>query len=798
MAASRPPDWRALYGQLRDPVGGPAQLVHLVMTAHRAVEDAVHDAGVDPQELRMSLGAAARLAARKRAVELPEQLVGAIAYRNRITHDTFDTTDDAALEAVRVFELAWCALTGGEPTPGIPTPALRNDPADSHFLLGPWHPVGNLGAGGFGEVLLAEHNEHPGLQAAVKIMLAEHADKRSLKARFLAERNVLRDLGGNDAPAGLVRYLGSDTDDDQGVTPQWIALEYIEGMTLAECLSQGVFPDGRRADTSVERERLARDVGAEVAEAALYAHTRGYAHRDIKPRNIMLTPQGRVVLLDFGIATDARGAALTRTGAISPHTPEYAAPEVVLRSGPVSKALQSRLDVYSLGIVLLETLTGSVPDPLDGPATLLTKVENPRLRQLIAEMLDRRADHRPDMVTIRRQLLDASHDPLPVPGMAQSGGHGTWIDPEESGSQRTIVADDSVPSITTDPTPTATEEAPILPVPEAPTPAPRRPAPPPFSTRGPSVAIGIATVMALVGLGWWFLRASEVAPVEATCGNRIVEGVERCDDGNTTSGDGCSERCAIERIDDAAACGNGVLDEGETCDDGNTTAGDGCGPDCLLEQVEQPPSPPSAEATPAPVPIKATPAAAAQPVAEPAVAVVDLVAPTPTPTEVAVVEVEPTPAPDFPPRDAAALRELASTGSKAEFEKLMEHIGADPTFLQSMGRPATYAVLEQSMRRFNRAVFPSDATSDAVIEMLPTDELSCREAKVWLSWTYDDLGRNPGVRDFYARHCRKCSAAHPELTDISSKDCARTPDYSMNNGRCLHRDNLYYSTGCSP
>lgn len=113
-----------------------------------------------------------------------------------------------------------------------------------------------------------------------------------------------------------------------------------------------------------------------------------------------------------------------------------------------------------------------------------------------------------------------------------------------------------------------------------------------------------------------------------------------------------------------------------------------------------------------------------------------------------------------------------------------------------MGQRPTYELLRQSLIRFPKALYPGDGASMAVIEQLPRDTLSCRDAKIWLSWTYDDLGRSAKARAFYDRHCAKCTAEHPILEGATAKDCARAKDYSMRNGRCIHTYNVYYTTEC--
>ena len=191
-----------------------------------------------------------------------------------------------------------------------------------------------LGGGAVADVYRAldERLQRP---VAIKVFRGDAADQLQ---RHEAE---MRTLAALDHPS-LVTVFDAGHDDETG--RPFLVMQLVEGPTLAEELRSG----------SLTPERSAR-YGAELADALGYVHERGLVHRDVKPANVLISEDGRVHLADFGIARIVDSAHETRTGDVL-GTPAYFAPEQVAGEtvGPLA-------DVYALGIVLFECLTGRRP-----------------------------------------------------------------------------------------------------------------------------------------------------------------------------------------------------------------------------------------------------------------------------------------------------------------------------------------------------------------------------------------------------------------------------------------------------
>jgi serine/threonine-protein kinase len=212
--------------------------------------------------------------------------------------------------------------------------------------VGAWRLVRPLGEGGMGRVFLAERADGAFEQRAAVKLLKPGLVERGGVARFLRERQILARL---DHP-GIARLLDGGLAADG--TPFFV-LEHVEGEPITSWCA------ARDADLGA-RLRLFGSVCAAVAAA----HRSLVVHRDLKPSNILVTAEGAVKLLDFGIAKPLEQADETRTVERA-LTPEYAAPEQIVGGG-----VTTATDVYALGVLLYELLTGRVPHPWTADAGL--------------------------------------------------------------------------------------------------------------------------------------------------------------------------------------------------------------------------------------------------------------------------------------------------------------------------------------------------------------------------------------------------------------------------------------------
>ncbi|MEZ4416399.1 MAG: serine/threonine-protein kinase [Gemmatimonadota bacterium] len=223
-------------------------------------------------------------------------------------------------------------------------------PPDAGTRVGPYRLIRPLGRGGMGEVHLAVH-EGADFQRHVALKVIRRGlDTEDVMARFRSERRILATLR---HPNIATLVDGGTTDDGR----PFFAMEYIEGLPL------DVFCDERRLSVG---QRLA--LFRRVCEAVHHAHQNLVVHRDLKPSNILVTEDGTPKLLDFGIARLLAASDPGHTRVQGPLlTPEYASPEHI-----AGEAVTTASDVYSLGVVLYELLTGR--RPLDA-STLLADVE---------------------------------------------------------------------------------------------------------------------------------------------------------------------------------------------------------------------------------------------------------------------------------------------------------------------------------------------------------------------------------------------------------------------------------------
>jgi predicted Ser/Thr protein kinase len=267
--------------------------------------------------------------------------------------------------------------------PPVPSEPLREtDPRE----LGEFRLLGRLGSGGMGVAFLAEGQ---GQWAVVKMIRSDLADDRTFRARLSRELDAMK-LAGHETTASLLAA-------EPYASPAWFAMEFIPGVTLA-----------RRVEDSgplsmPEVQRLAADLAVVLARL----HDVGITHRDIKPGNIMLSPDGPKII-DFGIADLAEGTALTRTGVVLGST-GWLAPEQV-KGEEVTPAT----DVHAWALCVLFAASGSAPFGADTTTAAIYRVlehspEVPEtvpdpLRDLLRSAIDKDPARRPTMAQIVDQL----------------------------------------------------------------------------------------------------------------------------------------------------------------------------------------------------------------------------------------------------------------------------------------------------------------------------------------------------------------------------------------------------------
>jgi len=236
---------------------------------------------------------------------------------------------------------------GGESVtrlPQTPYPVL----AAGRDVAGKYRILNQLGAGGMGVVYRAEDLTLK-RRVALKFLPPHLADTRELEERFLIEAQAAAALS---HPNICVIHEVGESDGRP-----FIAMEYVEGETLREKVRKGPL-----------KPEEAVDLTSQVAAGLGEAHQKGILHRDIKSANIMVTPEGRAKVMDFGLAKRAGGVSLTMSRTIL-GTVAYMSPEQAR-----GEALDQRTDIWSLGVVLYELLSGKLPFQGDHDQTVIYSI----------------------------------------------------------------------------------------------------------------------------------------------------------------------------------------------------------------------------------------------------------------------------------------------------------------------------------------------------------------------------------------------------------------------------------------
>ena len=265
------------------------------------------------------------------------------------------------------------------------TQAMPAGEPEQAVINGRYRLVGLLGRGGTAEVWRAE-DEALDRHVALKLVTVPTDDSA---ARAGEEARLLARL----SHPSLVPVYDAGTD-DRG--HPWVVMELVEGETLADTIRRGRVSSPRTAE-----------IGRSVAEALAYVHAQGLVHRDVKPANVLIGNDGRVRLTDFGIARLVDSARVTSTGMMV-GTASYLAPEQV-----AGQTVGSPADVYALGLVLLECLTGSREYQGNTVEVALARLQRPPevprtlpagWPGLLQAMTAREPEHRPTPREVAQEL----------------------------------------------------------------------------------------------------------------------------------------------------------------------------------------------------------------------------------------------------------------------------------------------------------------------------------------------------------------------------------------------------------
>ncbi len=386
-------------------------------------------------------------------------------------------------------------MTERKPDDAPTTPRDRGRPAIGEVIDGKYKLTGLLGEGGTGIVYEAEHE---GKSVALKVIHGHLLTDKQIRGRFVREAKILRRLSG---PHLLpVLEFGEVADPKEpGSSLLYLALEKVDGRGLDQILREEGPPPLPRVF----------DFALQITDALASAHGQGVIHRDLKPANVLLEGDTKVVVVDFGMAKIMTGGGTGGTTELTAHnmvfgTPEYMAPEQAR-----GDELDARCDVYAVGIILYELLTGAVPFKATTPLGVLTaqltadpppprekapeRAISAALNAVVLHALAKDPEARyPSAAALAGALKSARDKPNDVDAVA----------PSNFGRQSLMHA--------------ATVPAPEPNAPSKPTPVPvrtsiRTPTPAPAAPRPASKALWVGLWIAAVGIGiaigvWLSLR----------------------------------------------------------------------------------------------------------------------------------------------------------------------------------------------------------------------------------------------------------------------------------------------------
>ncbi|MEU6394212.1 protein kinase [Streptomyces sp. NPDC046939] len=277
-----------------------------------------------------------------------------------------------------------------------------------------------LGQGGMASVHLA-HDTRLDRAVAIKTLHTELGREDSFRQRFQREAMSVAKL----THTNIVSVYDSGEDDLDGTITPYIVMEYVEGLPLGSVLDQDVRQYGAMPSDK------ALKITADVLAALEISHEMGLVHRDIKPGNVMMTKRGVVKVMDFGIARAMQSGvtSMTQTGMVV-GTPQYLSPEQALGRG-----VDARSDLYSVGIMLFQLVTGRLPFEADSPLAIayahvqeepvapssINRSLPPAVDALVARALKKNPNERfPSAEAMRDECLRVAQSLAGAPSVAPS------------------------------------------------------------------------------------------------------------------------------------------------------------------------------------------------------------------------------------------------------------------------------------------------------------------------------------------------------------------------------------------